>query len=56
MVYKLFDKETSGGAAMLANRSALKNKNILNKELAEELSKPIIKNVKKEKYTHLLKT
>ena len=56
MVYKLFDKETSGGAAMLANRSALKNKNILNKELAEELSKPIIKNVKKEKYTHLLET
>ena len=34
MVYKFFDKETSG--------SGIKNENISNKELAEELHKPII--------------
>ena len=34
MVYKFFNKKTSG--------SGIKNKNILNKELAEELHKPII--------------
>ena len=34
-VYKFFDKETSGGA--------LKNEIISNKELAEELHKPIIR-------------
>ena len=35
MVYKCFDKKTSG--------SDIKNKNISNKELAEELQKPIIR-------------
>ena len=40
MVYKFFDKKTSGGA--------VENKIMQNKELAEELHKP------KEKYTHLL--
>ena len=34
MVYKFFDKETSG--------SGIKNENISDKELAEELHKPII--------------
>ena len=33
-VYKFFDKKTSGGATMLANKSAVKNENISNKELA----------------------
>ena len=37
MVYKFFDKRTSGGAATLANKSAIKNKNISNIELVEEL-------------------
>ena len=41
MVYKSFDKKTSG--------SNIKNKNILNKELAEELHKPIIRKFKKKK-------
>ena len=41
MVYKLFDKITSGRTA--------KNENISNKELAEELNKPIIRNFKKRK-------
>ena len=41
MVYKSFDKKTSGGA--------VKNKNMLNQELAEELHKPIIINFEKRK-------
>ena len=35
MVYKFFDKKISG--------SGIKNENMLNKELAEELHKPIIR-------------
>ena len=38
-VYKFFDKKASG--------SSIKNENISNKELAEELHKPIIKTFKK---------
>ena len=41
MVYKLFDKRISGGAALVANKSVVKNENISNKELAEELHKPV---------------
>ena len=41
MVYKLLIKKTSG--------SGIKNENILNKELAEELLKPIIRKFKKRK-------
>ena len=44
-VYKFFDKKTFSG---------IKNKNISNKKLAEELHKPIIRKFKKEKYTHFL--
>ena len=41
MVYKFFDEKTSS--------SGIKNKVISNKELAEELHKPIIRNFKKKK-------
>ena len=41
MAYKFFDKKTSGGT--------LKNKNISNQELAEELQKPIIRKFQKRK-------
>ena len=41
MVYIFFDKKTSG--------EAIKNENISNKELAEELHKPIIRKFKKRK-------
>ena len=41
MVYKLFDKKTSG--------SDIRNENISNKELAEELHKPFIRKFKKRK-------
>ena len=41
MVYKFFDKKTVGGP--------VKNKNIQNNELAEELHKPIIRKFEKRK-------
>ena len=41
MVYKSFDKKTSG--------SNIKNKNILNKELAEELHKLLLGNLRRQK-------
>ena len=43
MVYKFFDKKTSGGT--------VKNKNISNKELATELHKPIIRKLQQKKST-----
>ena len=46
MVYKFFYEKNSG--------SGIKNENISNKELAEELDKPIIRKLQKQKYTHLL--
>ena len=46
MVYRLFDKKNSG--------IGIKNENISNKELAEELHKPIIEDLMKEKHTHAL--
>ena len=47
MVYTFFEKKTSG--------SGIKKENISNKDLAEELHKPIIRKFKqKEKCTHLL--
>ena len=56
MVYKLFDKES----ALLTNKSAsggaVKCKIISNQQLAEELHKPLLENLKYEKYAHLLKT
>ena len=41
MVYNFFNKRTSG--------SAIKNGNVSNKELAQELHKPIIKNFNKRR-------
>ena len=45
MVYKYFDEKTSA--------SDMKNKNMSNKELAEELHQ-LLENFKNEKYTHPL--
>ena len=45
VVYEFFDKKNSG--------SGIKNGNISNKELAEDLHYQLLKKVKK-KYTHLL--
>ena len=41
--------KTSGGGTAYANKSAIKNENISNKELAEELYKPIIRKFNKRK-------
>ena len=41
MVYKIFDKKTSG--------SGIKNESISDKELAEELHKPIIRKITQRK-------
>ena len=47
MVYKFFDKKTSG--------SGIKIENIPNKELAEELHKPIIRKFKVQKvHSHFI--
>ena len=48
MVYKCFDKKSPG--------SGVKSEIVQNKELAEELHKPVIRKFRNEKYTHLLKT
>ena len=45
MVYKMFDKKTFG--------SGIENETISNKELAEDLHKPNIKNFKKRKVLSL---
>ena len=45
MVYKFFDKKTRGSGVTLANKSIPQNE-----QLAEELHKPIIRKLKKEKY------
>ena len=41
MIYKFFDRKTSG--------SGIKNENISDQQLAEELQKPIIRKFKKRK-------
>ena len=42
MVYKFYDKKTSATRANKFTGSGIKNENLLNKELAEVLYKPII--------------
>ena len=43
MISEFSDKKPAGtGVAALTNKSAIKNKNLSNTELAEELHKPII--------------
>ena len=48
MVYKCFDKKSAG--------SGIKNEFKQNQQLAEELHKTIIREFKKEKFIHHLKT
>ena len=56
MVYKFFEKKTSNTGATKFAGGAIKNKIMPNHQLAEELQKPIFKNLKNKKYSHLLKT
>ena len=53
MVYKFFDKKSSN-----THKGILVNSYVVseNKELAEKLHKPIIREFEIEKYTHLLNT
>ena len=53
IVYKLFDKKTSANRAKNFAGSGVKSENVSNKELAEELNKPIIRKFEKRK-AHLL--
>ena len=49
MVYKYFDKESAPFADKSAFGSGIKNENISNQELAEELRKPVIRKFQKRK-------
>ena len=51
MVYKFFDKKSKGNDAKHVNTKLVPQ----NQQLAEELHKPIIRNLKKERYTQHLK-
>ena len=51
MVYKFFDKKSSGAAAIRAENSAVKSEIRLNLQLVEELHKPIIRNFEKTRST-----
>ena len=54
MVYNFFDKKSTLPTDKFPSSSSIKSMNISNKELDEELHKPIIRKFKKKKYTHLL--
>ena len=54
MLYNFFDNNTSALRTNKFASSGIKNENISNKELAEELQKPIIRKVKNRKCTRLL--
>ena len=65
MFYKFFDRKSSGGAVTRAwsetlatrDKSAIKNENMSNQQLAEELYRLITRKFEKcKEYTHLLKT
>ena len=47
-------KKASATSANKFYGSRIKNENIANNELVEELHKPILRKFKKKKYTHLL--
>ena len=49
MVYNFFDKKSTSLGDKSASGGAIKNKNVSNQELAEELYKPIIKKFEKRK-------
>ena len=55
MVYKFFDKKTKDSGITFANKSAIKSIP-QNKQLAEELHKPIVRRFKKGKYIQHSKT
>ena len=55
IVYKFFDKKISGTRANKFSGSGIKNENISNKEIAEELHKPVVKNfLKRQVYSSFI--
>ena len=48
MVYKFFDKETSGASAKKPASNGAKNEIQQNQQLADEFHKPIIKKLKRK--------
>ena len=54
MLYKFFDQKTFATNADKFAGSGIKNENMSDQQLAEELHKLIIKNLIKEKYIQLL--
>ena len=48
-IFKFFNKKTFSGVATLANKSAIKNENMSNNKLVEELHKPIIRKLNERK-------
>ena len=52
-VFNFFDEKTASGVASLAHKSAVKNENMSNKKLAEDLHKPVIRKNFFKKYTLL---
>ena len=55
MVYKFCDKKASATPASKFVGGAIENKIVWNKELAEKIHKQLLKNLKIEKYSNLLK-
>ena len=54
MAYKIFDKKTSATHAIKFAGWAIKNENMLNKELAEQLQKSIIRKSEKREINLIL--
>ena len=49
MVYKFFDKKSSGRAVACVDKFTIKSNFTVNQHLADELHKPIIKKIEKRK-------
>ena len=54
MVYTFFDKKASATRTNKFAGSGIKNENMSNKELADDLHQPNIRKYEKRKYTHFL--
>ena len=55
MIYRCFDKKSSGGAIKNQIKSHQRLSDLAMRQLAKELNKSIITKFKKEKYIHFLK-
>ena len=51
MAQKNFEKKFSGGVVTSANKSAIKSENMLNQQLPEEYTSPLLGNLKNSSFT-----